>query len=144
MTFLKKQSAGFYLTVLATACAVLGIIFYVVNCGTDYFSNLGMDMGLMASGIAAIVLELALIAVSEAKGHKQYLDVVPVACGVLLMAAFVIFISIRINSIATILSFERNDQTMADLSSAIVGMGFCFAAVLFNIIASFFRIVKED
>ena len=36
---------------------------------------------------------------------------------------FVFFVRLRVNSIATILSFERNAQTMADLSSAIIGMG---------------------
>lgn len=48
-----------------------------------------------------------------------------------------IFVRLRVNSIATILSFERNAQTMADLSSAIIGMGCTLAAVIMTIISSF-------
>lgn len=144
MGFLKKQSIGFYLTIITTICAILGLIFYMVNCNTSYFSNLGVNTGLLICAVLAILLEMAMIILSQAMGGKPYIDIIPVLCGVLLMSAFVIFISIRVNSIATILSFERNDQTMSDLSSAIIGMGFCFAAVLFNIIASFFSVVKEN
>ena len=55
-----------------------------------------------------------------------------------------IFVRLRVNSIATILSFERNAQTMADLSSAIIGMGCTLAAVIMTIISSFFRTVREE
>ena len=71
------------------------------------------------------------------------LDILPILAGVLLMAGFVFFVRLRVNSIATILSFERNAQTMADLSSAIIGMGCTLAAVIMTIISSFFRTVRE-
>ena len=72
------------------------------------------------------------------------LDILPILAGVLLMAGFVFFVRLRVNSIATILSFERNAQTMADLSSAIIGMGCTLAAVIMTIISSFFRTVREE
>lgn len=144
MEFIKKQSAGFYITVLTVILAVAGVAFYLINCKTAYFSNLGVDKGLVACMILAIVLELSLIVGSQILGAKIYLDILPVASAVLFVMALVIFISLRVNSIAAIMTFENNAQTMADLSSAITGMVLCLLAAFFGIIASFFNIVKDN
>ena len=128
MNFIKKQAAGFYLMLLALILGTAGIVFYVINCNTAYFSNLGISWGVVGCLVAGGVLEIIL----------------PILAGVLLMAGFVFFVRLRVNSIATILSFERNAQTMADLSSAIIGMGCTLAAVIMTIISSFFRTVREE
>ena len=39
MNFIKKQAAGFYLMLLALILGTAGIVFYVINCNTAYFSN---------------------------------------------------------------------------------------------------------
>ena len=127
MNFIKKQAAGFYLMLLALILGTAGIVFYVINCNTAYFSNLGISWGVVGCLVAGVVLEI-----------------LPILAGVLLMAGFVFFVRLRVNSIATILSFERNAQTMADLSSAIIGMGCTLAAVIMTIISSFFRTVREE
>ena len=43
MNFIKKQAAGFYLMLLALILGTAGIVFYVINCNTAYFSNLGIS-----------------------------------------------------------------------------------------------------
>ena len=43
MEFIKKQSAGFYLSLLTIILAFIGIMLYFGNCKTAYFSNLGMN-----------------------------------------------------------------------------------------------------
>jgi len=45
MNFIKKQAAGFYLTLLAMILGTAGVVFYVINCNTEYFSNLGISWG---------------------------------------------------------------------------------------------------
>ena len=127
MNFIKKQAAGFYLMLLALILGTAGIVFYVINCNTAYFFKLGISWGVVGCLVAGVVLEI-----------------LPILAGVLLMAGFVFFVRLRVNSIATILSFERNAQTMADLSSAIIGMGCTLAAVIMTIISSFFRTVREE
>lgn len=134
MNFIKKQAAGFYLTLLAMILGTAGVVFYVINCNTAYFSNLGISWGVVG----------CLVAGQEKSPELPVLDILPVLAGVLLMAGFVFFVRLRVNSIATILSFERNAQTMADLSSAIIGMGCVLAAVIMTIISSFFRTVREE
>ena len=143
MSFIKKQSIGFYLTILAVIFGLVGITAYFINCNTAYFSNQGVHMGLVVCIIVGIIFEIIYILGSEKDSTKIWLDAFPVLSGILLMVGFVIFVSLRVNSIATILSFERNAQTMSDLSSEIVGMVCCLLGVLFTIISSFFRIEKE-
>ena len=136
MNFLKKQSAGFYLAAITTVFAIAGLVFYYINCNTDYLSQ-------VVCLAAACVLELVYIIGYERAGSKIYLDLLPVIAGVLLTAALVLFISSRVAGIASIMTFENNAQTMADMKSAVIGMVFCLLAIVFNIIASFFRVVKE-
>lgn len=144
MSFIKKQSAGFYFAALAVIAAVVAMIFYLVNCNTSYFSNLGVNAVIIVCLIVAIVLELVYIAGYNKAGANLVMDLLPLVCGALMMVAFAQFISARVNGIASILSFEKNAQTMSDLSSAIVGMVCCFVAILLNIIGSYFKVVKTE
>ena len=139
MSFIKKQSVGFYFAALAVIAAVVATVFYLINCNTAYFSNLGVNAVIVGCLIVAIVLELVYIIGYNKVGVSLVMDVLPLVCGALMMVAFA-----RVNSIATILSFERNAQTMSDLSSAIIGMICCFVAILLNIIGSYFKVVKTE
>lgn len=143
MNFIKKQSVGFYLTTLTVIIATIGLIFYIINCNTNYFKNTGISIGIVACIVVAVILEIIVIFASQKIGVKGYLDIGMIIAPMLLIIAFAIFVSLRVNSIASILSFERNAQTMADLSSAIIGMGFCFASVILSIVSAFFDIVRE-
>lgn len=143
MNFIKKQSVGFYLTTLTVIIATIGLVFYIINCNTNYFKNTGVSTGIVACIVVAVILEIIVIFASQKSGRKGYLDIGMIIAPMLLIIAFAIFVSLRVNSIASILSFERNAQTMADLSSAIIGMGFCFASVILSIVSAFFDIVRE-
>ena len=129
---------------LAVIAAVVATVFYLINCNTAYFSNLGVNAVIVGCLIVAIVLELVYIIGYNKVGVSLVMDVLPLVCGALMMVAFAQFITARVNSIATILSFERNAQTMSDLSSAIIGMICCFVAILLNIIGSYFKVVKTE
>lgn len=144
MSFLKKQSVGFYFIILTVILAAAGTIAYVINSGTDYFSNLGINSGIMACLIIAIILELIMVIGSNTMGQNRILDLIPVVSGVLLMVAFMLFISARVAGIASSMSFERNASTMSDMMSAVAGIVLCFLAVIFNIVGSFFKVVKDE
>ena len=113
MSFIKKQSVGFYFAALAVIAAVVANVFYLINCNTAYFSNLGVNAVIVGCLIVAIVLELVYIIGYNKVGVSFVMDVLPLVCGALMMVAFAQFITARVNSIATILSFERNAQTMS-------------------------------
>lgn len=142
MTFLKKQSVGFYATALAVLLAAAGLGMYLKNCATDYFRNLGKDPLILGCLVLAIAAQLVLLAAAQ-RGQKLWMDFLPIAASVLLMLGAIWFVSSRVNGIASIMTFENNANTMADLSSAIAGMALCLAAGIVSIIASFFDITKE-
>jgi hypothetical protein len=143
MEFIKKQSVGFFMTLLALLLSSAGFIFYLINCHTSYFLNRGIDSKIIVSFLAAIILELAFILGTEILGSKIVLDILPVAVSVLLVIAFVAFLGSRVAGIASIMTFENNAKTMADLSSAMTGLICSFLALVLSIIASFFKVIKE-
>ena len=137
-----KKDIGLYLTSLSAVAAVVCVTAYVVNCGTDYFVNLGMDPAVLICAIAAIILEVVYLIVTR-KGYKVWSDVLPVLAPVLLIVATLLIVNVRVNGIAAIMTFEGNAQTMADLTSALVGIIAGLIATIAGIIASFFDTVKE-
>lgn len=142
MTFLKKQSVGFYFSVIILILSIAGLTMYLKNSETNYFSNLGKDPMILGCLIAAIIAEILFVVLSQ-KGMKLWMDLLPVLVSILLMMGTVLFASSRVNGIASIMTFENNAQTMADLSSAVTGIALCLVAGLVSLIASFFDIVKE-
>lgn len=137
-----KKAIGLYLTSLSAVAAVVCVTAYVVNCGTDYFVNLGMNPAVLICTIAAIILEVVYLIVTR-KGYKVWSDVLPVLAPVLLIVATLLIVNVRVNGIAAIMTFEGNAQTMADLTSALVGIIAGLIATIAGIIASFFDTVKE-
>lgn len=107
MNFIKKQAAGFYLMLLALILGTAGIVFYVINCNTAYFFKLGISWGVVGCLVAGVVLEILFVAGQEKSPEMPVLDILPILAGVLLMAGFVFFVRLRVNSIATILSLKE-------------------------------------
>lgn len=143
MDFIKKQAVGFYFAILTLISSCIGLIFYMINTKTAYFVNRGVDNKIVAPLIIAMILLLVFLAGSQVLGSKRILDILPVAATAIFMYSFVSFVAVRVSDIATIMTFENNAKNMADLSSAVVGLVFCFIALLFSIIGSFFKVVKE-
>ena len=70
-------------------------------------------------------------------------DAMSVVAGITLVVAAAQFISPRVNTIASIMTFTNNAQTMADLSSAIYGTAALLIAVVLNIIAAFTNVNEQ-
>ncbi len=139
---MKNKSAGFFLTALSLLAAAVGLGAYLVNCGTDYFMNLGISPVVAGCAGAAIAAQLVYLIAAQ-KGQKNWMDLLPVAASVLLIVATVMLLSVRVNGIASIMTFEMNAQTLSDLTSALIGLIACLAAAVVSIISSFFDVVKE-
>lgn len=143
MEFLKKQSAGFYLSVLSILLVVVGTVLYFGNCKTAYFANLGVNKIVAVCFIVAIICEIVFVVGNELMGSKMIFDIFPVLTAVLLVVGTITFVSTRVNGIAAIMTFSNNESTMADLNNTIVAIAFCAIAILFSIVTSFFKVVKE-
>lgn len=137
-----KKSAGFFMTVISAAAAVVGAAAYFVNCRTNYFVNLGLNPVVMGCAVAAILCQVAYLAATR-NGHALWSDILAVAAPALLMVAAITLVGARVTGIAAIMTFENNAQNMADLSSAIVGIAGCLIGSVAGIAASFFDTMKE-
>ncbi len=144
MEFIKKQSAGFYLSVLTITLALIGTILYFGNCKTAYFSNLGINTTVVVCLVLTILCEIIFLIGNEIVGSQLVLDIFPILAAVLLIIGTVTFITTRVNGIAAIMTFTNNESTMADLNHTIIAIAICFVAFLFSVVTSFFKIVKED
>lgn len=134
---MNKKSAGFILIILSILAAAASLAAYLINCRTDYFSSFGINRILLACILAGILVQLMAL-IAGRKGWKTWMDILPVASSTLFTAATVWFIGTRINEIAFIMTFQKNDNTLADMRSAVIGIAFCLAAAVICWIASFF------
>lgn len=141
MTSTNKKSAGFVLSLLTAIAGVVGLVFCMVNANTDSFRKIGTSPVVIACAVVAVVA-LVLRVVLDGK-QPLAADVMSVIAGVTLVVAVAQFISPRVNTIASIITFTNNAQTMADLSSAIYGTATLLIAVVLNIIAAFTNVNKQ-
>ena len=115
--------------------------FCIVNAGTDSFRKIGTSPIVIGCAVIAI-LALVLRVVLDKK-LAIAADAMSVVAGITLVVAAVQFISPRVNTIASIMTFTNNAQTMADLSSAIYGTAALLIAVVLNIIAAFTNVNEQ-
>lgn len=141
MSFLKKQGAGFHLTAITAIASVVGFVFYLVNCGTNYFKSLGTDPVVIACTLAAVAAQIAYLLLAQKDSIAA--DVMPVISGVTLVVALTSFVMARVNGIAAIMTFTNNAQNMADLTSAIVAIAALAIAMILNMVAAFFAVRKD-
>ena len=138
----RKISLGLILTAAACVLAVVGLVFYLNNTKTTYFSALGVNTTVVGCIIAAIACMVVSIIVGL-KGTPVWADILPIAASVLLVAGVMSFAATRINGIAAIMTFENNAQNMADMQSAILGMIVLGVAVAVSWLAAFFDVTSE-
>lgn len=132
---IKKMSVGSYVAIITIIAAVVGLVYAMINAGTTSFTKVGTSPVVIGCAVVAIVILVLYIVL----GSKESIirDVMPVIAGVALMVAAAQFIIPRVNTIASIMTFTSNDQTMADLQSAIIAEAALLAACVINMIGSF-------
>lgn len=138
----RKISLGLILTAVSAVLAVVGLVYYMTNTKTTYFSALGVNTMIVGCVVAAIACQVVSVIVGM-KGTPMWADLLPIAASVLLVAGVMSFAASRINGIAAIMTFENNAQNMADMQSAISGMMALAAAVGVSWLAAFFDITSE-
>ena len=138
----RNISAGMIITCLAAIAALVGVIAYGVNTGTNYYAKMGVDVTVLILLIVGVVAELVTI-VLGLKGTSIIGDILPIVGSVLLTAGTVMLLNARVNNLAAVFTFENSAANMADTTSCIVAIAACVVAMLVSILASFFDITKE-
>ena len=138
----RTISAGLIITCLAAVAALVGVIAYMINTGTNYYAKMGVDTTVLILLIVGVVAELLTI-VLGLKGRSLVGDILPIVGSVLLTAGAVMLLNARVANLAAVFTFENSAANMADTTSCIVAIAACVVAMLVSILASFFDITKE-
>lgn len=136
-----KKAAGFYLTAASAVLALLGTVFYFVNCNTNYFKKDGTNTTVIIALVAGVVL--AVLALLAGKAPKVCTDLASMAAPAAMMASLMLFLNDRIVGIAAIMTFTNNAQNQADLRSAFVAMGLLLVGVIVGIVGNFVATLKD-
>ncbi|MFD0704235.1 hypothetical protein ACFQY8_00490 [Alloscardovia venturai] len=148
MKFLKNQAFGFYAEAVAIIAELVGFVFYFLNGKTATYGNLQINLVTTVGGVIGILLAIFIIAasgkVSENKGLRWVVDIAHLAVGILFTWGLAVFIADRVNLFASVLTFNKNAQTLADTQSAIYAIVALLVAVVAAVAASFTRVNKSE
>ena len=138
----KKLSAGAWIACIAAALAIVGLIAYLINTGTDYYAKMGVDTVVVVCLIAAAALSLLRLFFGR-DGKPAWTDLIPVCAAALAAVALMYLLNARINNLAAVFTYENNPANMADTTSCIVAIGACLLAVIAAVISAFHDTVSE-
>lgn len=138
---MKRALFGSIMTVITIVAAVIGLINYITNANTTYFSGLGKDPVVIGCAVLAIAALALWLVLGEPKASWK--DILPVIAPACLIVAALTLVNSRINGIAAIMTFENNAQNMADLSSALTAIAALVAAAVLAAFTAFFDVKKE-
>ena len=130
--YIANKTVGFYITVVATVLAIVGLVMY--------FSVSGQAAEVIPLFIAAVVVEAALIVLSKVIGNKPVLNLASSINAVLLGFALVQSFNPQLDAIGYVVSgLYTYDQISGFVNFVIVA---AIAFVLY-IIASFMSLGKQ-
>ena len=132
----RKTSAGLYIAALSVILAIIGIIAYLINTGTNYYAKMGVSSGVLICLIAAAVITVLHI-ILGLRGTSLAADILPVCASVLLTVGFMLLLNARVNNLAAVFTFENSAANMADTTSCIVAIAFCLLAMIVSIVSAF-------
>ena len=138
----RKPAAGTVFTALSAVLAIVGFVFYFINSNTAYFSSVGKSAVVIGTIVAALVCDVCYILLTK-DFNPAWSDALPIVSIVCLWIGTLSFIASRIAGIASIMTFEMNEQNMADLKSAIIGMVLLLVSAIVMVVGNFFDTRKE-
>ena len=157
MSFMKKQAAGFWASIITLILVVVSIAIYYVNIGSEgYFQGAAvtnaMNYFLLTAAMLVVVLILTQLSLNSGAEKIVSLisDAMRIAAPVCLTAGLMYLLSNRIEGFAFIY-FSNEEvlqevQTAANMSSsscAIANIVVLALAVICGIVAAFFSMKKK-
>lgn len=142
-TFFEKQSVGFYVGAAAVLFMLIGTIILSTNCNMEYYQDYTAVVPLLGS--LAVIAGVALLAAQQFV-KIPHLDAIWIVSVILMAAALMIMISMRVESMAYILGSDlENDNPIAKpaLNNFFAGAAIALVGIIAAVVAAFFSTVKE-
>lgn len=131
--YLAKKTVGFYISVLATILAIVGLVIYSSTSGA-----LALVYALI--GIA-IAVEVVLIVVSKVIGNKPVLNLASSICAVLMGGAIVQSFNPQLDPIGYVVSGLYTYDQISSFVNFVIVVAIAF---LLYIVASFMTLGKQE
>lgn len=157
MSFIKKQSAGSFVTLLTLILTIASVITYYVNIGGEgYFQNASVSPAILWTFVAAVLLTAVLVLAQFQLNAKLEMiltlvsDLMRIVTPVCLIASAMMLAAARVEGFAFIY-FSNEEvlqevQTAANMSSAhgaIANIVILAVTALVGIAAAFFNLKKK-
>lgn len=149
MQFIKKQSAGFYTSILVIILTIVCAALYSVNAATEYYSDTKSIVVVLS--VIAVIACLASIIFGEFAEKSPILakiaDILAVAVPVLVLIAGMLFLSDRVYSYAIIYGSDLENGNEAAQSAAgqsLVAVILYIVTALLAVVSAFFAVRKEN
>ena len=137
----RKISSGLYVAAVLAVLLIAGILAYLVNAGTAYYTKMGVDTVLVACLAAAAGLTVLRIIIGFF-GTPAWADILPVAVCVLTVIGFMLLVNARVNNLAAVFTYENSASNMADTASCIAAIVLILLAVVVSMVSAFSDITK--
>lgn len=147
MNFFKKQSLGFWATLLAAVLAIVCLVIYIANVNAPYYQDMNMNVVYMMGGaLAALVIALILSQVQCCGFVRILTDIVRIAACALIIWACVTFLGMRLESFGYIYGSNLelgNDLAFSAGGQAIWGLILFVVTWVVSVIAAFAKVEKK-
>ncbi len=131
--YLAKKTIGFYLTVIAAAAAVIGIINY------SFASGAASSVLLLTA--ATVVVEILMIIGLAVLKNRTILNLFPAACAILMSAAVAFSFGSQVDGLAFLIS---GLYSFDDMKNFLLFAGFGVIAAVLYIVSSFMDMEKKE
>ena len=149
MTFLKKQSFGFYASLVVCVLAIISVALYSANASGGYYNDSNsLVVFLTVMGIVLVALSLVLAQIADKSYALEKLcDLVRVAIPCFIIAACLVFLSARVYSYGIIFFSDLeagNAAAMEAATQSVTAVVFYVITAVLSAVTAFFAIKKAD
>ena len=136
----KKLNIKVYLILGSFIFTLVALISYFININTEYFLPYAPSIGYIVVLIISLIIECAYIPLIFLKENKIFniaKDVIEMILPGLLMVALMLLFLDRIYYFSIITTYEKNNETMTALASALVSFVACLVSSLIALVGPF-------
>ena len=157
MNFFKRLSVGAYLSLVTFVVGLVGLIIYLVNSSTGYYTNylepIVVVLSILALLFACVTVFASLVKTDTLTGKivEVVAQLLKIAIPAFLAICMMKFIMNRVEGFGFILFCDENikatmqtAENMASVNGAITGIVFYLVAFLASLVGAYFSVAKKQ
>lgn len=143
---MKKISKMTLINIFIILFTSLSLILYIVNCNSIYFKKFGVDIKIIIFLVLSIITEIYLLVMTFIKNNKMINmvnELIEIAVPIFMIVSISYLLDAKIYYTATILTYEKTNQNVSDLMSALISFCSLFVAFIISTVSNFLPLKKD-